>query len=58
MDDRPVTLEQQLADLAELRAASERRHSLVRGTPEWAAAVRIEAEIIDRVRRWRPADRH
>ena len=58
VDDRPVTLERQLADLAELKAATERRHTLRRGTPEWTAAVHIELEIIDRVRRWsQPADR-
>ena len=58
MDDRPVTVEQQLADLAELKVASERRHALPRDTPEWLAAVRDEAEIIERVRRWsQSADR-
>jgi hypothetical protein len=52
MEDRPVTVEQLLADLAELKAASERRHRLPRDTPEWLAAVRDEVEIIERVRRW------
>jgi hypothetical protein len=58
MDDRLVPVEQQLADLAELKVASQRRHALPRDTPEWLAAVREEAEIVERVRRWsQPADR-
>jgi hypothetical protein len=52
MHDRLVTLERRLADLAELKAATDRRHMLARGTPEWDAASRVEAEIVERVRRW------
>ena len=47
-----------MADLVELKAATDRRHTLARGTREWAEAASIEAEIVDRVRRWsQPADR-
>jgi hypothetical protein len=51
MDDRLVTVEQQLADLGDLKAATQRRHALPRDTPEWLAAVRDEAEIVERIRR-------
>jgi hypothetical protein len=58
VDDRKATVEEELADLAELKEASERRHALPRETPELLAAVRDEIEIIERVRRWsQPADR-
>ena len=58
MDDPVVTPKQQVEDLAELRLATQRRHLLRHGTPEWKAALRVEAEMVARVRRWsRPPDR-
>lgn len=58
MDDPVVTPEQQVEDLTELRLATQRRHLLRHGTPEWKTALRVEAEIVARVRRWsRPPDR-
>lgn len=50
-----VPLEQQLADLAELKAATQRRQRLPHGTPEWRAAVRDETETVARVRAWSQA---
>jgi hypothetical protein len=55
MDDPVVTLEQQLADLAELKAATQRRQGLPHGTPEWLAAVRDETETVARIRGWSQA---
>jgi len=52
VDRSPVTLEQQITDVADLRAAAERRHALPRGTREWMAAVLDEQEIVARIRRW------
>jgi hypothetical protein len=52
MHDGLISVEQQIADLADLREATERRHALPRGTSEWNAAVRVEERVIARIRRW------
>ena len=52
MDDGPASVAQQLADLADLKAAKRRRELIPRGTPEWTAAVRVEDDLVDRIRRW------
>ena len=43
---------QQMADLAELKAAMRRREMLHRGTPEWDEAVAVEERVIARIRNW------
>jgi hypothetical protein len=56
----PASVEQQLADLADLKAAKVRRQLLPRGTAAWAAALSAEDDIIRRIRRWShptPGDR-
>jgi hypothetical protein len=52
-------LEQQVADLAALKATSELRQTLPRGSPEWLSALREEDGLIARVVEWaaqRPGD--
>jgi hypothetical protein len=49
--ERPL-LERQLADLAALKMTSERRQSLITGSPEWREALRDEDGLIARVLEW------
>jgi hypothetical protein len=51
MDDL-ASVEQQLADLADLKAAKTRRDLMARGTPEWVAAIGVEEELAGRITRW------
>jgi hypothetical protein len=46
--ERPL-LEQQVADLAALKAISEFRQSLPRGSAEWVRALREEDGLIERI---------
>ena len=58
LPERPL-LEQQVADFAALKAVSELRQSLPRGSPEWVRALREEDGLIARVLAWvgqRPGD--
>ena len=56
-DDGMASVEQQVADLADLRAARRRREQLRRGTPEWDEALADEERLIMRIRHWgRPRD--
>lgn len=52
MDDRVTSVAQQVADLAELKAARSRRPTLRRGTPEWDEAVADEERLVARIRNW------
>ena len=52
VDDEAASVNQQLTDLADLKAATEFRHGLRPGTPEWEAAVRVEEDVIERIRHW------
>ncbi len=53
MDDHDeIPVEQQLADLANLKQVTRRRESLRRGSPEWIAAIEAEQRAADRVRKW------
>jgi hypothetical protein len=51
-DESEASTARQLADLADLKAAKQRREQLRRGTPEWQDAIKVEEGIIDRIRRW------
>ena len=51
-DDRMASVEQQVADLADLKAAQRRRENLPRGTPEWDEALADEERLIMRIRNW------
>lgn len=52
-----ASVAQQVADLADLKAAQRRREMLRRGTPEWDEAVADEERLIVRIRNWvRPLD--
>jgi hypothetical protein len=52
MDDGLASVRQQLADLTELKVATQRRAEMRRGSPEWLAARDIEERLIDRIQRW------
>jgi hypothetical protein len=52
MDVGPVPVRQQLADLAELKAATQRRAQELRGSPEWVAALEAEERLMSRIQRW------
>ncbi len=47
MDSGVASVTQQLADLAELKVARQRRAQMRRGSPEWLAALGIEEGLID-----------
>ena len=54
-----ASVAQQVADLADLKAAQQRREVLRRGTPEWDEAVADEERLIVRIRHWvRPRNGH
>jgi hypothetical protein len=52
MDDGAAAITRHLMDLKDLRAAALRRHGMVRGSPEWVAAIQVEDALIERIRRW------
>ena len=52
MDYGLASVPQQLADLAELKLARKRRAQMLRGSPEWVAALGIEERLITRIQRW------
>lgn len=52
MDESAAAITRHLMDLKDLSAATLHRHGLVRGSPEWVAAMEVEDALVERIRHW------